>query len=215
MQRLIVGLVLLFLPACATTGVHQMKNGTLRVQCPNVQSECMHEADVYCADQGGVHVLSSRETNELYGVEGNKEGTLMSEIVFICADDAPRKPIKLPPRDEPAAPRSAPSVPNRRICVPGSTQRCVGPGACVGGQSCLPSGAGWSPCECASDPTVTAPLPEGSAIDDSQETAPAATSAPPPAAAEPDDDGGSGRHAPTRRSPDATEEPSAASPASP
>ena len=165
MQRLIVGLVLLFLPACATTGVHEMNNGTLRVQCPSVQSECMHEAEVYCADRGGVHVLSSRETNELYGVEGNKAGTLMSEVVFICADDSPRKPIKLPPHDEPAPAETALPVPSKRICVPGSTQRCVGPGACVGGQSCLPSGAGWSTCECAPDPTATSPRPEGSAPD--------------------------------------------------
>jgi hypothetical protein len=35
------------------------------------------------------------------------------------------------------------------ICVPGDTQPCVGPGACAGGQSCLESGLGWGPCQCA------------------------------------------------------------------
>lgn len=35
-----------------------------------------------------------------------------------------------------------------RACTPGSTQECVGPGACKGGQSCAFDGSGWSPCEC-------------------------------------------------------------------
>jgi hypothetical protein len=33
-------------------------------------------------------------------------------------------------------------------CVPGTTQQCVGVGACLGGQACLPSGDGWGPCDC-------------------------------------------------------------------
>lgn len=32
-------------------------------------------------------------------------------------------------------------------CTPGSTQACVGPGACAGGQACL-AGSGWGPCDC-------------------------------------------------------------------
>jgi hypothetical protein len=33
-------------------------------------------------------------------------------------------------------------------CVPGATQVCVGPGACVGGQSCRGDGKGYDPCVC-------------------------------------------------------------------
>src|SRR5260370_7170510 len=33
-------------------------------------------------------------------------------------------------------------------CVPGSTQACFGPGACRGGQQCLPDRSGWGPCDC-------------------------------------------------------------------
>jgi hypothetical protein len=33
-------------------------------------------------------------------------------------------------------------------CVPGATQVCVGPGACVGGQSCRSDGKGYDPCVC-------------------------------------------------------------------
>ncbi len=151
MQRLMLGSILLCLSACGTGGVHQMKNGNLRVQCPQVQSECMHQAELHCQDRGGVHVLNAREKNELYGVEGNKAGTLVSEVVFVCGDDAPRKPIKLPPREESTTSTPSPT-PEKRICIPGSTQRCVGPAACVGGQSCLPSGTGWANCECSPQP---------------------------------------------------------------
>jgi hypothetical protein len=34
------------------------------------------------------------------------------------------------------------------VCVPGSTQECVGPGACPGGQSCFPDGSAWGACNC-------------------------------------------------------------------
>lgn len=40
-----------------------------------------------------------------------------------------------------------------RVCVPGSTQTCVGPGACDGGQSCAFDGSGWGPCDCGSGGT--------------------------------------------------------------
>ena len=138
-----------------------MKNGNLRVQCPSVQSECMQQAELHCAEKGGVHVLSSREKNELFGVEGHQEGTLMSEVIFVCGDDAPRSPIKLPPKQD-AVPSKPANPPAKRVCVPGSTQRCIGPGACVGGQSCLPSGVGWAACQCAAA-TEASPTAGGNA----------------------------------------------------
>src|SRR6185369_11877870 len=35
-----------------------------------------------------------------------------------------------------------------RICVPGSTQSCYGPAACVGGQFCQDDGQSWSSFDC-------------------------------------------------------------------
>lgn len=37
------------------------------------------------------------------------------------------------------------------VCVPGSTQPCVGVGACIGGQTCNADGTGFDPCRCAPD----------------------------------------------------------------
>ena len=35
-----------------------------------------------------------------------------------------------------------------RVCVPGTTQECLGPSRCAGAQSCAKDGAGWGACEC-------------------------------------------------------------------
>jgi len=41
-----------------------------------------------------------------------------------------------------------PPKPPPQACVPGSTQECVGPGGCRGGQACNAEGTGYSPCDC-------------------------------------------------------------------
>src|SRR5262245_34990165 len=35
-----------------------------------------------------------------------------------------------------------------RVCVPGATQICVGPGACTGAQRCREDGQAWETCDC-------------------------------------------------------------------
>ena len=155
--------------ACVSHRVYEISNGKLRIQCPSVLAECMEEAEAHCLSRGGIQVVSTREKNELYGVEGNKEGTLVSEVIFYCGDDAPRPPIKLPPRPvasvEDTSGESAQS--ERRICIAGSTQRCIGPGACVGGQTCNDGGTAWGPCLCAApsaQPSSSAPETIGSTV---------------------------------------------------
>lgn len=56
------------------------------------------------------------------------------------AESSSAPPAELEPSSEPA--------PAERICSPGVTQECVGPGGCRGGQACLPDGMLWSPCDC-------------------------------------------------------------------
>lgn len=43
---------------------------------------------------------------------------------------------------------SSTRTPSGGVCVPGTTQACVGPAACSGGQSCLPDGSGFGSCDC-------------------------------------------------------------------
>ncbi len=42
---------------------------------------------------------------------------------------------------------SAPAAPTR-ACVPGTTQECVGRGACKGGKACRSDGSAYTPCDC-------------------------------------------------------------------
>jgi hypothetical protein len=58
------------------------------------------------------------------------------------AEIVPKPPEPEPEPEVPAAPPPA--------CVAGQTQECVGPGACKGGQSCLPDGSGFTECDCGS-----------------------------------------------------------------
>jgi hypothetical protein len=60
--------------------------------------------------------------------------------------DPPAQVIQEPP---PAQPQPEPAPAPAWRCVPAATQACVGPGACPGGQACLPDGLSWGACQCA------------------------------------------------------------------
>jgi hypothetical protein len=188
----------LVLGACSA--IRQLPDGSYRVQCQDHVDECREQAKDYCLDRGGVEEVSSREKDKLYGVEGHEQGVLVSEVVFYCGDDAPRRPIPLPPRPTTAdtvdgggpgvdpsliAPEAMASEPaaappsTKRVCIPGTTQRCVGVGACVGGQICSPDGLAWGPCDCGPPTAVSAAAAAPSAA----AAAPSAAAAAPSAAA--------------------------------
>lgn len=41
------------------------------------------------------------------------------------------------------------------VCNPGSTQLCLGPGACTGAQACTEAGNGWGACDCGNTTTTS------------------------------------------------------------
>lgn len=49
----------------------------------------------------------------------------------------------------------------QQLCVPGMSQSCYGPGACLGGQMCLADGSGYSTCNCGSLGTGAGFVPVG------------------------------------------------------
>lgn len=73
------------------------------------------------------------------------------------------------------APAPATPPPAARACIPGSTQACVGPGKCEGGQSCLPDGTAYGPCDCG---TLSAPSPSPASPPKPAATKPSPKSAP-------------------------------------
>ncbi len=165
----------------ACSNVRQLPNGAFRVQCQDYLDECRQEAENHCLGRDGVVEVSTREYDKLYGTEGHERGVLVSEVVFYCGDDAPRAPIPLPPRPSATAssapgavtgpsvdpglvppPAPNPAGARKRVCVPGTTQMCVGPGACVGGQVCATDGLAWGSCDCGPTPaSSTAPATTG------------------------------------------------------
>ena len=74
-----------------------------------------------------------------------------------------------------AAPSATPPASAERVCVPGVTQACLGPGACNGAQACLESGQGFGPCDCGT-PTGAPTSPLSTVPATPVSTAPVSTS---------------------------------------
>ncbi len=167
--------------ACATSGgnVQPLPDGSYRLECKSTQEACLREAARPCGDRG-YRVLEARSYDEVYGPEGNRVAVPRSEVRIACEGDGadtPRaaaapapaltphaaassdaKGAAPPVRASTASDVPAPSTDAAPIerCIPGSTQRCFGPGACVGGQACLPDGSGYSVCDCGPTPSPSA-----------------------------------------------------------
>jgi hypothetical protein len=69
-----------------------------------------------------------------------------------AADVPPAAPpsAAAPPASPPPASTPSAAVAPPRVCVPGATQACLGPGACSGAQACRDDASGYLPCDCGS-----------------------------------------------------------------
>ncbi len=120
------------------------------------------------------------------------------EMVVECGDGLAPLPLQREsaspqPGESRAESSDEPARTQELLCVPGSTQACLGPGACSGAQACRPDGRGYEPCDCGSGgptpPTAPEPAPPaepGGASADAPAAPPAAESTSetsPPAAA--------------------------------
>jgi hypothetical protein len=93
---------------------------------------------------------------------GPKSGPVdwTGELVVVCGRVLPpihlTRDVQTNDAPEGSAPASnapvSPSPVIERVCVPGVTQACLGPGACSGAQACLESAKGYGPCDCGSAP---------------------------------------------------------------
>lgn len=168
-----------------------------RVVCNASFQPCEAEARRTCEDG---YVELSRESNrdELPSVEGAIASStgpshgipdFRGELVIQCGNvQKPLRLVRTPPAATTPGPERAPSTasaarpdavePPGRVCVPGVTQACLGPGACSGAQACLDSGTGFGPCDCG---LLTSPAPT---------TTTAAAAVPTPPVDDPADGGG-------------------------
>jgi hypothetical protein len=157
---------LLALSACSgatKSGLREVADGTWEIECGSLGS-CAEQAERACRNRG-YDIIGGYDSSVLYGHEAGESQVAVrkSQLVVVCRaanGDSRVPPASASPALPPRAPAPAASAAAKLLCTPGATQRCVGKGACDGGQSCLPDGSGFGACECAE---AAPPLPAASA----------------------------------------------------
>jgi hypothetical protein len=142
-----------------------------RIVCSQSFVSCRLEAKQLCGDEFRVVEESSNKPPakpvESSGVSSTapSQGVVnwRGEWVVRCGRQLPPvrlvRPVSPAAKPAPTAAAIAPApaaidpAPSSaqgpaRVCVPGVTQACLGPGACSGAQACLPSGDGFGVCDC-------------------------------------------------------------------
>lgn len=148
---------LFLVSGCGSVKASVGPGGAHRIVCGNGMSACVAKADKLCRDKGYTIVKGVSRPKMLGGTSSAyRTKSEVGELNIFCGlpeEDAEEQETiyKLPPRtDEPLPETSqeAPSAAGARVCTPGTTQACVGPGACSGGQVCLESGKAYGACDC-------------------------------------------------------------------
>ena len=142
-------------------GPVRQADGGYTLSCKGRLSDCLRHAERLCKDDGYA-VSEAHDVRDLAGHEQGQSQILIerSDATVYCGSrglHVKRPPIALTrestiapvaptPFKTPAAlePRATPAL----ACVPGSTQACVGPAGCSGGQACAGDGARYEPCNC-------------------------------------------------------------------
>jgi hypothetical protein len=134
---------------CASdrAGRTKLADGSYEIACRKPLGDCLAEFADVCRDHG-YDVLRGKEEKERFGVEPVNTEVVTSKATIRCRS---AKALIGEERPE-AAPLAAPAQGHAAAarCFPGSTQACLGPGACKGAQTCRSDGAGYGVCDCGS-----------------------------------------------------------------
>jgi hypothetical protein len=156
-----IALLGFLLAAChaATLPAVRQPDGTWHLECGGTLELCVQKAREVCKG-GGYVVLSGMDKQQIFGAElgVSQVEVRQAELNVACANrrgDLPKvlvsNSLSLPPRPpEPEPEVGAAKKPAVTACTPGTTQRCVGAGACAGGQACVADGSAFGPCDCGS-----------------------------------------------------------------
>jgi len=154
MARACLG-ALLLLAACNTRQVttRRLNDGSLSVTCRLSMADCMQRVQDEC-EQQRFRILEGSSETRLSDVPPYERAYHTSQLRLMCGNDT--KALfdfgsKKPDGATPPPPRPAPAS-----CSRGQTRECVGPGACKGGQVCLPDGTGFGACDCGPAPSTAA-----------------------------------------------------------
>lgn len=171
--------------SCSKNHAVQLKDGSWQVQCEDQVERCVREAQRTCGSEP-YHVISGKQEEKRYGGQnGYQMGAELHTLEFRCGSDPGVWKLERKDESAPAESETPPPPPPKQLCTPGTTQRCVGPAACDGGQSCNADGTGYSVCDCGTSaiPSDTGAAPVNSAAPVPTSSAPAPTSSASPAPA--------------------------------
>jgi hypothetical protein len=146
--------VLAFACAQERAGRTRLADGSYKITCKTGLGTCLSDlTDDVCATHG-YDVVSAKEERSRTGVEPVETEYVASEAVVRCRQAStvfgPAEPSAKPVAS--SAPVLASSTPT---CFPGTTQACLGPGACNGAQTCAPNGTHFGACDCGSGVPIT------------------------------------------------------------
>jgi hypothetical protein len=142
--------------AGAKEGRTHLPDGSYQLACSKPLGDCLNELADVCSAHG-YDVLKANEQTRRYGIEPVDSTVIESEAVIRC-----RAAKTIFGAAEPSAKPVASSV-HPGSCFPGSTQGCLGPGACHGAQTCQSDGARFGACDCGVPNPAPAPVEAGDA----------------------------------------------------
>ena len=129
-----------------------------RISCEDSIAACRDEANEVCGgryevlESTGAPIQPPRVTSAPGPAStGPRYQRLkwVGQMVIACGHAAPPPTAGGAGTPEPGSPATtAPALAPDRLCIPGATQECLGPGACRGAQACLADGNGYGPCDC-------------------------------------------------------------------
>lgn len=152
-----------FALGCARAKVSSLPDGVNRISCERGMRTCVTRAEKLCDDKGYIVVGGESRTRLLGGKSSNyQQLNEVAELEIICGQKRPEDQtaplFSLPARRDAEAAATTSTESAATACVPGTTQKCVGAGACDGGQVCLSDGSGFGSCDCGeAKPVLTAP----------------------------------------------------------
>jgi hypothetical protein len=141
-----ISLLLLF--GCSSSNVERqsLADGSWHVKCKFGLEQCVREVEKLCLDPT-YQISRGSSVRKLYGVEPGKTEVRTSELFVSCGRTAVEE-AEAKAQAVDAGAGVAPSARAPSTCTPGTTQSCLGPGACAGAQSCRTDGVGFMPCDC-------------------------------------------------------------------
>ena len=138
--------------ACAAPLAKQLPDGSYAIEC-TTQKVCQDRAERQCGPTG-YNIVGGEHSQKVFGVDGNEKQVGQDELHFRCKTsplpDSVASSLTLTDHGVADSGTTPQASAGSMVCRPGETQKCVGPGACAGGQACVADGSGFGPCDCGS-----------------------------------------------------------------